>query len=84
MLGLCIIPVGIGLYVQKPSESCGPFAGKESPYDAMGEGFHGLPIKVVEYCNILMSPVIIVPIIVFLFLYIYYSAFKNFGPAPKL
>uniref|UniRef100_A0A913HXW6 TMC domain-containing protein n=1 Tax=Strongyloides stercoralis TaxID=6248 RepID=A0A913HXW6_STRER len=70
---LCTVPVGFVIASKRPSSSCGPFAGSDTFYKVVTQVLEEkVDPKLLKWFRFLVSPGVIIPIMLVLFLTIYF------------
>ncbi|KAL8600899.1 hypothetical protein ACOMHN_045036 [Nucella lapillus] len=71
---LCTVPVGYTLYNMEPSHGCGPFRNYSYMYYAITTTVEGWPATARALYQLIVSPAVTAPLIIFLCLLIYYCS----------
>lgn len=73
MLFLCVLPVGYAMVRLRPSCHCGPFSQYKHTANILTKSLHrALPNMMQDALNYMASPGIVIPLLLLLFLVIYY------------
>ncbi|XP_070187333.1 transmembrane channel-like protein 7 isoform X2 [Littorina saxatilis] len=71
---ICSVPVGYVFYDMEPSHGCGPFRTYGYMYHAITQTVEGWPSGGQGFYNLIVSPAVTGPLIIFLILLIYYCS----------